>query len=61
MEICEQLTTAQILHLAQSLDYSSYLPDEIFSFLIRILISIVGSGMMNIFSGNIVMSIIHQV
>ena len=32
MEICEQLTTAQILHLAQSLDYSSYLPDEIFSF-----------------------------
>ena len=32
MEICEQLTTAQILHLAQSLDYSSCLPDEIFSF-----------------------------
>lgn len=32
MEICEQLTTAQILHLAQSPDYSSYLPDEIFSF-----------------------------
>ena len=32
MEICEQLTTAQILHLAQSLDYSSYLPDKIFSF-----------------------------
>ena len=32
MEICEQLTTAQILHLAQSPDYSSHLPDEIFSF-----------------------------
>ena len=32
MEICEQLTTDQILHLAQSLDYSSCLPDEIFSF-----------------------------
>lgn len=32
MEICEQLTTAQILHLAQSPDYSSYLHDEIFSF-----------------------------
>ena len=32
MEICEQLTTAQILHLARSLDYSSCLPDEIFSF-----------------------------
>ena len=32
MEIEEQLTTAQILRLAQSPDYSSYLPDEIFSF-----------------------------
>lgn len=32
MEIQQQLTTAQILHLAQSPDYSSHLPDEIFSF-----------------------------
>lgn len=32
MEIQEQLTTAQILHLAQSSDYQSDIPDEIFSF-----------------------------